>query len=95
MIAPSARGNSTLTVHRPLGDQASKVRDYLMRHGSITPKDAIGFVPPIYRLAARVMELREIFGESAIVTEYEAHEGGRHARYVLALDADHQSDLFA
>jgi hypothetical protein len=39
---------------------------------------------PPWRLAAYVADLRHKFGLS-IITEWEAHAGGRHARYRLAV----------
>lgn len=34
------------------------------------------------RLAARVLELRKVYGRSAIETTYEVHDGSRYARYI-------------
>lgn len=68
------------TPKEPAADtQAGKVLAYIREHGSITPKEAMGF--QCYRLAARIMDLREMGWN--IVTEREEHEGGEHARYRL------------
>jgi hypothetical protein len=62
----------------PTGQCASVLR-YMRGCGSITPRDAIGL--GVYRLAARVLELRAM--GYRIYTINERHEGGHHARYVL------------
>ena len=59
--------------------QCGQVIAYIREHGSITPKDALTF--NCYRLAARIMDLRE--DGWAIATEREEHDGGEHARYTL------------
>ena len=59
--------------------QCGMVLAHIREHGSVTPKEAMAF--GCYRLAARVMDLRE--DGWAIVTEREEHEGGEHARYRL------------
>lgn len=53
-----------------------------LNQGSMTARDAIGMVPPCWRLAARIDELRNKHGV-AVRMDYEPHPGGRHARYTL------------
>lgn len=75
-----------------LKPQAEAVRDHMLTHGSISARDAMGLTPPCYRLAPRILELRRAYGEERIRTDYEEHDGGRHARYIW-VEAE-QVDLF-
>lgn len=85
--------NAAVTVaHAPLNAQAQHVLRELIERGSLTPRDAMAF--GCYRLAARVLEIREAFGAAAVVTEYEDHDGGRHARYQWRGGSEQQGDLF-
>lgn len=62
--------------------QAKKVLVHLEKHKSITPLEALG-VYGIFRLAARIWELRQIGKQ--ITTIYMKDENGKpYARYVLA-----------
>ncbi len=61
------------------GTQQHKVLHWLRDQGSITARDAMGF--GCYRLAARIMELRDM--GYRIETETEKHAKGTHARYRL------------
>lgn len=63
------------------GTQNSMVLQYLVRHGSITPKDAMAF--GVMRLAARILELET---EHGVRCEVEMVREGRKAwaRYTLA-----------
>ncbi len=61
------------------GSQCAQILAYIRREGSISPKEAMAF--GCYRLAARVMDLREMGWP--VVTETEEHDGGQHARYRL------------
>lgn len=76
---------------RPLGKQAQQVLAYMVRMGGITPRDAMTF--GCYRLAARVKDLREAFGQEAVETLSERHEGGTHARYVWRGPSEAQQEL--
>jgi hypothetical protein len=84
-----------LVAHSKLSGQAQRILQLLVEGGSLTPRDAMALHPPIYRLAARVKELREAFGDDAIVTVHERHDGGTHARYVWARSVEPQGSLFA
>jgi hypothetical protein len=66
--------------------QSNDVLVHLQRYGSITPKEAADLYG-CWRLAARVMELRQ--SGHPITTKDEAHHNGVHARYEMA-----QPDLF-
>jgi len=61
--------------------QAHKILEYMMTHGSITDMDAFNVIR-CRRLAARIFELKHVFGWN-IITITEPHDGGTHARYVL------------
>lgn len=62
------------------GTQCGELLAHLEKYGSITPREAMqGYL--IYRLAARIKDLREM--GYAIETINEKHDGGTHARYVL------------
>lgn len=64
-----------------LSPQARKVLLHLEKHKSITPLEALG-VYGIFRLAARIWELRQI--GKTIETNYMTDENGKpYARYVL------------
>jgi hypothetical protein len=39
--------------------------------------------PPVYRLAARIAEIREAYGPDAVLTDSESHGSGTHGRYRL------------
>lgn len=58
-----------------------KVFEYMVRHGSITQKEAIDNFAS-YRLSAIIFKLRK---KHTIITENEPNKGGRgtHARYHL------------
>ena len=58
--------------------QKAEILAWLKRE-PITPRDAMSF--GCYRLAARIMELRE--KGYYIKTVMEEHEGGKHAKYYL------------
>jgi len=69
--------------------QNDVVRKHLMEHGGITALDAEALYG-IRRLAARVNDLRELYGSEAITTEkikfvhwYTGH-AGTYARYTAA-----------
>ena len=59
---------------------AEAVADHLVRHGSITGLEALRELG-VYRLAARVQELRE--SGMKIHTEYKTVRGKRHGVYKL------------
>lgn len=62
--------------------QAKKVLVHLEKHKSITPLEAFG-VYGIFRLAARIWELRQIGKQ--ITTVYMKDDNGKpYARYVMA-----------
>ena len=61
------------------GSQQHRILLHLREHGSMTQRDAFGL--GCYRLAARIMELRDMGYQ--IETVDEKHEGGTHANYVL------------
>mgnify|MGYP003645011063 CR=1 FL=1 len=63
--------------------QQDKVLRYIQTRGSITALQAMQELR-IYRLAARINELREMAWP--IKTLNEQHDGGSHARYVLLGD---------
>lgn len=84
---------AVLVSHRPLSGQCQRVLSVLVERGSITARDAVNMEPPIYRLAARILELRAAFGDDAVVTVDEKHEGGIHARYVWRGAGDTQQEL--
>jgi len=63
--------------------QQHKVLSYIQVYGSITPLQAMQELK-IYRLAARVKELREMNWRIETITE--KHDGGTHAKYVLLID---------
>lgn len=61
--------------------QNQKIMEWLRRNGSITPKDAMIYLQ-IYRLAARIKELRATLGQDVIETTTEGERGTKYARYV-------------
>jgi len=67
--------------------QKELIRRYLIKHRTITPGQALDLFGCM-RLAARVGELREEYGETAIVTDERWHRckatgnSGRHALYI-------------
>lgn len=63
--------------------QLDKVLKYIQVYGSITALQAMQELK-IYRLAARIKELREM--KWRIDTINERHDGGSHAKYVLLGD---------
>ena len=63
--------------------QQDKVLRYIQKSGSITSLQAMQELR-IYRLAARINELRKMAWP--IKTINEQHDGGSHARYVLLGD---------
>lgn len=65
-----------------LTPQARKVLLHLEKNKSITPLEALG-VYGIFRLAARIWELREI-GKQITTVHMTDNEGKPYARYVLA-----------
>lgn len=70
------------------GSQCDTVLSYLRRRGTISAQEAMGF--GVYRLAARILDLREM--GYPIRTDDEPHEGGTHARYVLeTTDAEREA----
>jgi len=78
------RSPATLTAHAPLAPQTMRVLRALQER-TLTARDAMMMDPPCYRLAARVAEIREAFGDGAVETISEDHGSGRHARYRLTL----------
>lgn len=62
--------------------QTQRVARWLLRHGSITPLDAMNDLR-CWRLGARIFDLRKELGQGVIETKNELHEGGVHARYEL------------
>lgn len=62
--------------------QTEAVAQWLLDHGSITPRDAMTKLN-CWRLGARIYELRELLGAEVISTTNESHGSGTHARYVL------------
>ena len=75
-----------------LKPQAERVLEYMKRHGSISQRQAIEAFS-CFRLAARVAEIREAFGDSSVITETEQHHGGNHARYVWRRSGSVQAEL--
>lgn len=60
--------------------QEQKILQYLIKHGSITQKEAVDHFD-CYRLSARIAELRRTY---KIITKFEPNKGhGTHARYFL------------
>ena len=59
--------------------QKADILEFL-QHRPMTARDAMVHLN-CYRLAARILELRQEGHE--IHTEMEPHEGGEHARYIL------------
>jgi hypothetical protein len=64
-----------------LKPQARQVLYHLILRRGLTARSAMEMSPPCFRLAARVKEIREVFGEAAVETTYVTHNGGRHALY--------------
>lgn len=60
-------------------DSTAAVRDHLLRHGSLTPLQALRSLG-IQRLAPRILELREM--GLGIETQYLTRNGKRFAKYV-------------
>ena len=63
-------------------NQATEVLQYLKRHGSITPSEAIKRLG-CYRLAARVHELRNDGYTISTTLEKTHKRSGRYAKYRL------------
>lgn len=67
--------------------QKELIRKHLVRHGNITPTEALSLYGCM-RLAARVRELRDEYGQGAIVTDTRWHKCkatgnyGLHALYL-------------
>jgi len=83
---------TVLVAHKPLGAQAQRILQLLVERGSLTAKEAYEAGCGM-RLAARVLEIREAFGESAVVTRTEEHDGGTHARYYWRGQVEPQTEL--
>lgn len=75
-----------------LKPQTQAVLDIMREAGSISAREAMAMHPPCYRLAPRILEIRRALGEERVRTEYEEHDGGRHARYFWVVPE--QADLF-
>jgi len=84
---------NTVTAHRALKRQAQAVHQLLVQRGSLSAREAMDMRPPVYRLAARIAEIREAFGADSVVTTSESHGSGEHARYVWADSGAIQQDL--
>lgn len=74
-----------------LKPQAEAVMDAMKRRGSLSVREAQEF--GCFRLAARVKEIREAYGDAAVLTEREEHNGGSHARYVWRAQGSVQTAL--
>lgn len=67
--------------------QKELIRKHLVRHGTITPAEALALYGCM-RLAARVRDLRDEYGQAAIVTDTRWHKCkatgnyGLHALYI-------------
>lgn len=67
--------------------QKELIRRHLVKHGAITPIEALSLYG-CFRLAARVGELREEYGKTAVVTDTRWHKCkatgnyGLHALYI-------------
>lgn len=65
-----------------LSPQAKRILLHLEKHKSITPLEAFG-VYGVFRLAARIWELREI-GKKITTVHMKDDNGKPYARYVLS-----------
>lgn len=61
--------------------QTAQVKQHLLTHNSITPSIAMSRYK-IYRLAARILDLRKT-GFSVITVPLRTKSGGRVAKYVM------------
>lgn len=66
--------------HQSLKPQTQRVLGLLVQRGSLTSLEAL-HAGAGFRLAARVKEIREAFGDDAVVTEQETDGDARYARY--------------
>ena len=74
--------------------QKEQILDFVKRHGSITPQDAMDYiVPKCYRLGARVPEINErLLGwtDHHIINE---NPMGKYARYRFETDEERETRL--
>lgn len=66
---------------RKMKPQTEGVLRILRERGSLTSKEARELVGTD-RLAARILEIRRLYGDSAVTTHWEVRHGFRYARYV-------------
>lgn len=69
----------------PRQTDCQRVREYLVRHGSITPTQALEEFG-CYRLGARIFELRHNYGMNIKTEQMRSADGEHYAKYVLIQD---------
>ena len=81
-----------LIAHEPLKPTTQRVLQLLVERGDLTQIECLNAGGGL-RLAARVKEIRDAYGESAVDTEYETSGAARYARYVWRGDIAEQREL--
>lgn len=69
----------------PRINDCQRVREHLLRHGSITPMQALEEFG-CYRLGARIFELRHNYGMNIKTEQMRSADGEHYAKYVLIQD---------
>jgi hypothetical protein len=85
---------AVLVAHKPVPACAQPTLQVLIQRGSLTALEALQAGLGM-RLAARIDELRECFGDAAIPDEWESADGKRWKRYFWVGSTDPQGSLFA
>lgn len=84
---------ATLVSHRPLAEQAQQVLRAMVERGGLTQAEAYDLRPRCTRLAARVKDLREAYGDSAVEGVWETDGRSRWVRYKWVGELAQQTSL--
>lgn len=83
---------AVLTAHKPLNSQCQKVLRYMVERGGISRREAMDL--NVLNLPARILDLREAFGDDAVRTTMHPPDGEvQHAVYVWAATSERQGEL--